>query len=545
MLTNIICKKFNEANKKITLHSGLNVVLGDDNGTNSIGKSTFLMIIDFVFGGSDYIKKCPEVERNIGSHEITFTFTFDKKNYIFSRSTENSNFVKKYDNNNMPIEEIPLKQFHDFLKEKYIDSSPDISFRETVSPFFRIYQRNNSDEHNPFKSFEGESGEKCIIRLIKLYGLYETIQTYHDLVKKNTERLTTYRNAQKREFIPKINAKTYKENEKTVKADENTLENIATGLYKNVVELENLEVTETIRLKNTLAALRSKLTKYKNRFKYLNDIMAENKQPFLSSQTFYDSLKEFFPNVNARKLSEVDEFHNSLFNILNKEVNQESENLDILITECESQINDLSKELEDYPNEKAISKTILKNIEDVIGHKQQLIVENRSYDTLKALEKDKSNSIKKLDSIIEDILIQIQNKINTEVSQLNTFLYSANKRSPSLSLSRKSYKYTTFNDSGTGTNYKNLILLDICLLKQTFLPALIHDSLLFKNIADAPIENIFKLYAGFNKQIFIAFDKLNTYPENVQKVIKDNFILQLGDNEKALFGFTWNNKSKK
>ena len=545
MLTNIICEKFNEANKKITFHSGLNVVLGDDNGTNSIGKSTFLMIIDFVFGGSDYIKKCPEVERNVGFHEITFTFTFNKEVYIFSRSTENSNFVKKYDTNNILIAEMTLNQFHDFLKEKYMNNSPDISFRETISPFFRIYQRNNSDEHNPFKSFEGESKEKCITRLIKLYGLYESIQIYHDLVKRNTESLNTYRSAQKKEFIPKINAKTYKQNEKTVKADENTLENIATGLYKSVVELENLEVTETIRLKNTLAALRSKFTKYKNRFKYLNDIMTENKQPFLNGQEFYDSLTEFFPNVNVRKLSEVDEFHNSLFNILNKEVSQESENLDILMNECENQINDLSKELGTYANEKAISKSILKNIENVIGHKQQLILENRSYDTLKALEKDKNDSIKKLDSMIGDILIKIQNKINAEVSILNTFLYSTDKQSPFLSLSRKGYEYTTFNDSGTGTNYKNLILLDICLLKQTFLPALIHDSLLFKNIADEPIENILKLYIEFNKQIFIAFDKLNTYPENVQKIIKDYYVLQLGDNEKALFGFTWNNKENR
>ena len=273
--------------------------------------------------------------------------------------------------------------------------------------------------------------------------------------------------------------------------------------------------------------------------------MTENKQPFLNGQAFYDSLTEFFPNVNVRKLSEVDEFHNSLFNILNKEVSQESENLDILMKECENQINDLSKELGTYANEKAISKSILKNIENVIGHKQQLILENRSYDTLKALEKDKNDSIKKLDSMIGDILIKIQNKINAEVSILNTFLYSTDKQSPFLSLSRKGYEYTTFNDSGTGTNYKNLILLDICLLKQTFLPALIHDSLLFKNIADEPIENILKLYTEFNKQIFIAFDKLNTYPENVQKIIKDYYVLQLGDNEKALFGFTWNNKKNR
>ena len=47
MLTNIICEKFNKDNQTISFHRGLNVVLGDDNGANSIGKSTFLMIIDF------------------------------------------------------------------------------------------------------------------------------------------------------------------------------------------------------------------------------------------------------------------------------------------------------------------------------------------------------------------------------------------------------------------------------------------------------------------------------------------------------------------
>lgn len=51
MLTNITCDKFNKTNKTIAFHQGLNVILGDNKGTNSIGKSTFLMIIDFALGG--------------------------------------------------------------------------------------------------------------------------------------------------------------------------------------------------------------------------------------------------------------------------------------------------------------------------------------------------------------------------------------------------------------------------------------------------------------------------------------------------------------
>lgn len=52
----------------------LNAVLGTENTENSIGKSTTLLVIDFCFGGSDYIDKAKDVVKNIGHHEIRFAF---------------------------------------------------------------------------------------------------------------------------------------------------------------------------------------------------------------------------------------------------------------------------------------------------------------------------------------------------------------------------------------------------------------------------------------------------------------------------------------
>ncbi|OTA65042.1 hypothetical protein [Limosilactobacillus reuteri] len=43
-------KSYGKTREKIKFHSGLNVVVGGRRGANSIGKSTFLMILDFVFG---------------------------------------------------------------------------------------------------------------------------------------------------------------------------------------------------------------------------------------------------------------------------------------------------------------------------------------------------------------------------------------------------------------------------------------------------------------------------------------------------------------
>ena len=48
MLKKIICDIFLE--KEVIFHEGLNAIVGDDVASNSIGKSTMLMIIDFIFG---------------------------------------------------------------------------------------------------------------------------------------------------------------------------------------------------------------------------------------------------------------------------------------------------------------------------------------------------------------------------------------------------------------------------------------------------------------------------------------------------------------
>lgn len=104
MLKEIGCDQFIENGKvrgPIVFNKGLNVVLGGHSGTNSIGKSTSLMIIDFVFGGDDYVKKDHDVQKNVGQHVINFVFEFDGKDYYFSRSTEVFQYLLKSFNMSM------------------------------------------------------------------------------------------------------------------------------------------------------------------------------------------------------------------------------------------------------------------------------------------------------------------------------------------------------------------------------------------------------------------------------------------------------------
>ena len=80
MLKRIRCDKFRE--KEIIFHPGLNAVIGDEIASNSIGKSTLLMIIDFVFGGSEYIKQIAMRLSNLALMNFCLSLISKMKSYI-------------------------------------------------------------------------------------------------------------------------------------------------------------------------------------------------------------------------------------------------------------------------------------------------------------------------------------------------------------------------------------------------------------------------------------------------------------------------------
>ena len=78
----------------IKFKKGLNVINGSVTGTNSIGKSTFMMAIDFCFGGSGYAK-LENVKNNVETHDINFAFMFDSSAtpFYFSRNTVDHSII--------------------------------------------------------------------------------------------------------------------------------------------------------------------------------------------------------------------------------------------------------------------------------------------------------------------------------------------------------------------------------------------------------------------------------------------------------------------
>ncbi|HEM4489002.1 TPA: DUF2326 domain-containing protein, partial [Streptococcus suis] len=119
--------------------------------------------------------------------------------------------------------------------------------------------------------------------------------------------------------------------------------------------------------------------------------------------------------------------------------------------------------------------------------------------------------------------------------------YSEDYHAPHLSLEANKIQYFTPQDSGAGTAGKALIILDLAILELTNLPVLVHDSNVFKQLSRNATEKIIELYQSFSKQIFIAFDRQETFSEDAINILKKNTVLSLSDGNE-LFGWSWSKK---
>ncbi len=142
---------------------------------------------------------------------------------------------------------------------------------------------------------------------------------------------------------------------------------------------------------------------------------------------------------------------------------------------------------------------------------------------------------------IEDILADIERTLNDKMREFNDTLFVDSRKAPRIRFKEyNSYEFETPSDTGTGSNYKGMVIYDLAMLYLTALPAIVHDSLILKNIGDGAVNGIMKIYEASEKQVFIAFDKQAAYKADTQKILSDNMVLKLSDGNCELYGQSWN-----
>ncbi|MGL4107498.1 DUF2326 domain-containing protein [Clostridium sp. LP20] len=537
MLYEVICEQFKE--KRIEFYPNLNTILGDDYGTNSIGKSTFLMIIDFVFGGKDYILKSTDIQRNVGAHTIKFCFIFHGNRYYFSRNTNELESVGKCNEKYDIISNISLGDYQKFLKKGYGIEYTNISFRDIVGRYTRIYGKDNLNEKRPLDIVHNESAGAPINALLKLFNLYNEISELESLLKKREEELITFKNAQKYKFVSSIGKRQYTINLNELDVLNKEKEKISVDLDNNLLDIDSVKAEEVLRLKQRLSVAKRQLSKFYSEFISINNSIKETSS--LRSGQF-NELLEFFPNANVKNIIEVEEFHHEIRKVLKNELADKKKKLSLLMSTSQLEIDEIEgniKEVIQIPN---LSKAILIKYSNLQKKIEAIENENNAYEKLINLTTSRNDTKDRRDSMKMEQLQKLQSSINIKMQEINDYIYFGKKKPPILFFDKNKYKFETVDDTGTGTSYKSMVVYDLSVLEMTVLPILIHDSVVLKQIADDAIEKILLKYKSVGKQIFISFDKKSAYSKESRRILEETKVLELSANGNELFGKSWNNR---
>lgn len=554
MLVEIQCDKFishGKIREPIRFHKGLNAVLGDDNGSNSIGKSTFLMILDFVFGGNDYINKCTDVQTNVQEHIINFTFEFDGEYYRFSRNTVSYNTVMCCDENYNPLSEdkqMTLKSYCAFLSEKYGTSVEEaLTWRAAVSRYIRVWKRDTLDEERPLKEAKDESAEAAIKKYMQLFGKYLTVEAQIQQAKEADDEKETFRkSADYRHIQASKNKHEYEDNEKSISILKDKQQQLAEQSNKGLLDLDTFQTNHIMDLKNQLRLYRRQKAKVQAQLNLIRREMAGEKKGFKKT---YNELERFFPEAEFQTLERIESFHQKLAKVLGDEFKETEKDLTTTFMMLSNEIVRIQGEIEEIKKIPNVSEAILKEYAQINTELNNLIAANANYDRLKKLKMIASEYAETRDKVIHDQLLAIESQVNEKMKEVSDSIFSNERRMPPVLRMKKLNKYTfdTPNDGGTGAQYRGLVTFDLANLSILPIPFLVHDSPLLKNIEKRVLAEIVRLYSEeevIGKQVFIAFDMLDTYNEEMQSLLSKHSVLELSPGGNELFGRAWNKETE-
>lgn len=556
MLYEIYCDKF--ATKKdgqliprgrIQLREGLNTVLGDKAAQNSIGKSTFLLIVDFCFGGEDYINpKICKAKEKLHSHTINFAFKFGDKIDYFCRRTNTPAEVGICNSNYEVLSTQTLDEFKNYLLTAYAIQTPSISFREMVGRFMRIYGRENYAERYPLK-YGDVKQETSIITLEKLFKVYSFIAEYKNIYDDKSKRSKLRKDATDLGEMTNV-AKTkteYKANAKEIERLKAELQKLMDTEDADLSEEQTDNLDKASEIRGQLTVLKRKRSRLVSQ---LNAVKANMTGGFTPVQEDLTELAEFFPEVDVRKLAQIAHFHDKMHRMLSQEMGDEVAHLQILIDSITKEMNRLQEEQRKLGVPVTVSKKFMDCVLEVQRKIDILVTKNEGFEKSDKLNAEKKEAKAQLEDVRETQLQLVETSINQEMTRLNDFIYDGERYAPTIKFGnsrsgKPTYDFWTEDDTGAGTNFKGLIIFDLALLRLTELPVIAHDSNIFKNIADLPIDKIMELYQQSKKQIFIAFDKEDTFYDVTRDIVHSTTVIELHENGGELFGWSWAKKAAK
>ncbi|QHE87234.1 DUF2326 domain-containing protein [Hydrogenophaga sp. BPS33] len=536
MLKEIRCARFSHS--PIIFHPGLNVILGDDDAKNSIGKSTVLMVIDFVLGGSTFTEKDDAgAIRELGPHRYDYSFQFGSERMYFSRATDSPDLVQECNEAYEAQRELGLDDYNRLLKRMYGLDGLDGTFRSTVGPFARIWKKGGLNPSHPFIAADKETVAVAISRLVDLFGRSSDVAHERKTLDGLKGRKKLINESMAASIIPKITKKQYEENVRSIETNRAQIEQLKDGfagalnVYESLFD-ENLQTKQRrkVELGGHRVELQNKIHRLEREISGITPRLAAN----------IALIADFFPTVDVQRLEQVEVFHQKIGGIVKRELKDE------LIGTVEqervvaAEVAQLETEIQASLRSKGMPDDVFNQVFELKGAVDKASNENAHFESKVNIDVTIKSANERLENIYSGIFLTIESQVNSKLRSFNKVVYGALRVPSELRIkSATSYLFTSPDDTGTGKSYAGLVGFDLAMLSLTKLPLVLHDSVIYKNIEVPATSRILRIMAAMrSKQVFLSFDEAKKFGPDIEQLLNRFTVLKLAHDD-LLYDKDW------
>lgn len=553
--------------KTLNFSKGLNIVAGlqltdeDKKSINGIGKSFPLKLIHYLLGASFDPRKTEDEKlkdylSNYGIFKLNFIHK--KKEYSIKKNFKETCF---YIND----EEISQTSYPEKLKKIFLGTESPISFRQLFNCFARRF---GGIYYTDILTQQGLSRNDYYQRFVNLYLLGIDIKLVKERFDIN-EKLAMLDKASS--VIKKYEEELDKTNLKDLK-DEIVSLNQAKNNFMIAENYDQLKkegdklTTQMNALRNEIFFTEKRLEKKKDNLKSAENIDIDINQ----IKEIYSEAKFFFDQKITKRLSDVQDFHNSLVANRKTRLSSEIKELEIKVSELSLELERISKQrddiLKDLDNKGALEEynSIMERIKSKESERDNL---EKYEKVLSDFKKDKSrlnveNALVREKSILfieeeHEFLESIESKFRKLVKRF----YDNHGGSFKIEETEDAKYLFNINvhiprEGSQGVGEVKIFCYDILLyqLNKHLLEFMAHDSCIFSEMDPRQKSTIFKIILELikegNFQYFLNIGqntlhevldgkkRMHILTDDEKQIIKDSIILELYDkNPKSwLFG---------
>lgn len=547
MLKRIICDRFPAGRQEIVFDSGLNVILGDDLGSSAIGKTTFLNIIDYAFGGKYYYSG--DIHSNVGLHDVKFEFVFHGESHYFYRETAHPDSVFRCDDQWHFREEMELPHYLRFLSEQYGCLSSAHGIEDMTDHFFRIYGHGNVLEQAPFMKSTKDTDP--ISFLMYLFGKKTVLDSLTDKLKELNLHASDLTKKKKKDEDA--------EDQKIIEENEQTITSLRERYDALMSESEDYQFDYLgfdQQASKRMTALRNevrKLTDSRDTYQAQIDAIKGSQENNLADITGeFSALSQFFPDANIQAFERIEAFHRRIREILADEAQEKIDALQQRIDRFDTEISRLKKRIKDVGLTKSMAtntvgqcveiKLEIERLEAEIDD-AQLRIEQR------AARRKEEQELRRLLQEQKEAIQSVQDDMNYAMKELSdTITGGRESHAPVLSITEdKKAGFETPGNTSESSAFKGLIIYDLAVIQLSTIniPALIHDSNILARVEAEYLEAILQHYRDCGHQVFVAFEKPSAATPEARKILNDCAKLTLGSgHKKELYGWSWSKRDK-